>query len=606
MKRLCALANPSLTSPSSNALLRTVLLPLLVHLAVRLLLAPSYAAAAAADSISAADTQAITVAIRIQRDLSLSLPINRGAGPGLVLNSSVLAKNYTLDEFQLTETLLSTLVRRVVFDIYWNNGAKVFQMCPERYPAGGVSPAAGATSVLLGDSECSATPLTIGDITALVPGWLASGQGGEYLNTVVVLVLNIHDLGIPENSTAGGTTTTFANLSQIVLSPRLYTPKMLAAFRASIDNSTSTSSGGGSSSSSGSGSDSSTSRITTSPYYSVNKTNDAWPRGAELVAKSTQIIFAFGSSDLTNSSGYDTSYDADVIFSMDAVAGVAPIATSALSFSPSGGMSSCAAPGANIRMAGTAPFEIGNPTYQGAAAAGATSVSWSWPYVEDGPAAPFAPAMVESLVGCGFQPLFNTKFSVLLLNASVWSWASGEPASTTNGKSCAFMRMETGRWSADNCKDTYPVACQLMSSNPASSNPYNWTISPTSSTFALAADACTPPYTFSVPKTAQENFALASTLRALQIPRVWINLNRVQATCWVEGYQARCPYTVTDNSYRAFIGATLKQGIVIVIVFALFVIFKIRRQLRVSRQSRRKADVRRKLRNAQLARSIAA
>ncbi|KAJ3159270.1 hypothetical protein HDU86_001873 [Geranomyces michiganensis] len=324
--------------------------------------------------MSAADTQALTVAIRIQRDLSLSLPINRGAGPGLVLNSTVLSKNYTLDEFQLTETILTTLVRRVVFDIYWDNAAKVFQLCPERYPAGGAP--AGATTISLGDSECAATPLTVGDITSRVPGWLAAGQGGEYLNTVVVLVLNVHDLRIPDSSSGVDATTTavpaFQNLSQIVLSSRVYTPKMLAAFRASMSNS-STSTSTSSSSSSG------------SPYYAANKTDEAWPRGVDLVAQSRQIIIGFGSSDLTNTSGYDLARDADVIFSADAISGIAPIATSALS----GGVSSCAAPAAGLSMAGSAAFEIADPTFQGPALTqGTRRVSWAWPYVEDNPAAP--------------------------------------------------------------------------------------------------------------------------------------------------------------------------------------------------------------------------
>ncbi|KAJ3244171.1 hypothetical protein HK104_008065, partial [Borealophlyctis nickersoniae] len=51
-----------------------------------------------------------------------------------------------------------------------------------------------------------------------------------------------------------------------------------------------------------------------------------------------------------------------------------------------------------------------------------------------------------------------------------------------------------------------------------------------------------------------------------------------------------------DDSAKRIIGATLKQGIVIVIVTALFLFFKCRRQLRVSKANKRRAEVRRKIR----------
>ncbi|KAJ3022088.1 hypothetical protein HKX48_007021 [Thoreauomyces humboldtii] len=521
------------------------------------------------------EEQLIDVGIRTQRDLSLALPVNRGGGAGITLNSQVFNKTYTPEVLANTENFVVTYGRRLVLDVYWDNFAKNWQLCPEAYPTStgiaissanytnGTSP-----TVNLGDVVCSQSPLTISDLGNALLTWMASGNGGQNENTVVVVILNLHDLRLVASL---NNTTPVQNISTAVNTGQIYTPQMLQNYQDF--------------------------NSSTSAYSAVVSGNGTvthpapWPKGSDLVSAGKQILVGFGSSDLSSTSGYDPVHDQDVIFSAGDLDGIPILSTTAV-HSP---LTSCANPAPGIAMVGTG-FDVSDANYTAVSVtSGTTNVSWSWPYVVEAASAPFTIADVAALSHCGFQPIFTASFSSALMAASIWSWASGMPSTAVDGANCAVINKSSGRWSVDLCKASYPVACQLLSGDPNLVDPYNWMIVPSRYTFPDAAEACVSPYVFSVPKSAQENAALVSVLAASSYPNVWINLYQGGTTCWVEGYLSSCPYAPSDL-LPSLIGATLKQGIVIVIVFALFVFFKCRRQLRVSRLNKRKAEVRRKIR----------
>ncbi|TPX65635.1 hypothetical protein SpCBS45565_g04990 [Spizellomyces sp. 'palustris'] len=525
------------------------------------------------------DSQIVNVALRVQRDLSHAVPINRVAGAGISLKDTILKGNYSLAALGQTERLVLNLVKRLVLDIYWDNRRKQWQVCPVAYPHGTQpQPAMGATpdEVILGNVTCSKVPYTVADIGVTIRQSLTSGQGS--LNAVIVLVLNLHDLKVPIPADAT-VPTTFSTISQSLNSDGIFTPKLLAQFRSNLV------------------------ANATSPYFIMSTdpatgkltTPNGWPMGKLLIANGTQILVGFGENGLSAGSGYDPSVDQDVVFSAQEINGIPSVITTELNSD----ITSCAKPGATIAMNGTG-FDVSDPRYslQPSNATNGTSLSWStwsFPYVVDTPSNPFTPAVVYKLVECGFQPLFLTNFSVEAMNASVWSWEGGQP-SGAHGLDCAVVKRNTGRWAVDRCQTALPVACQRLPPNATQADPYDWIIVNNRKIFEEAVEACQPPYVFNVPRTAQENAALADALRATDITKAWINLNQVLPTCWVAGWQSKCPYDVKDANPQAIIGATLKQGIVIILIFSIFLFFKCRRQLRVSRLNKRKTEVRRKIR----------
>ncbi|KAI8818481.1 uncharacterized protein EV422DRAFT_508019 [Fimicolochytrium jonesii] len=524
------------------------------------------------------DTVAITVAVRTQRDLSLSLPANRASGAGLVLDPLVLNGNYTLTAFAQTQRLLSGLFRRIVLDLYWDNRRKAWQTCPVAY-----SDSVWDEAIRLGADAAMAKEMSMGNETAgtvvsAFPTWLASQENGGSQNTVLQLILNLHDLGTTYDAsiTPGST----RNLSQTISSNKVYTPVMLKAFRDS--------------------------NATDSPYHTIPPNTDPtlpiaarWPLGKDLVASGTQVLIAFGTNNLNATSGYDTTADADFIFPAAEMSGIPPLTTADIY--PGSQLTSCANPGPGIAMLGTG-FDLANPNFTASAAQLATStrnISFSWPYVAESTAKPFDQATVERILQCGFFPLFSVGVPQPLVQASTWSWEANQPAQW-RGYDCAVMERDTGKWTVDRCDTHHPVACHLTTPNHTLSNPYTWYIHPTPLPFTSATTACPAPYTFTPPETSPQSHALHTLLLSTPHTHIWISLHQPLPTCWVNGLTGSCPYTVTDDSYQAYVGATLKQGIVIVVLGAVFVFFRCRRQVRVARGARRKAEVARMVRGVEV------
>nr|KAJ3419064.1 hypothetical protein HK105_007450 [Polyrhizophydium stewartii] len=90
--------------------------------------------------------------------------------------------------------------------------------------------------------------------------------------------------------------------------------------------------------------------------------------------------------------------------------------------------------------------------------------------------------------------------------------------------------------------------------------------------------------------------ALVRAMSAAGVSAVWINYNRVTPVCWVRGWESPCPYKFSnDLLFLRLLGANLKVGIFIVLIFVLFLAYQTRNQWRASRENRRRAEVRRKI-----------
>ena len=112
--------------------------------------------------------------------------------------------------------------------------------------------------------------------------------------------------------------------------------------------------------------------------------------------------------------------------------------------------------------------------------------------VDDG----ITPSTAAAMARCGVD---LTGFDQLRpddgrLEASVWSWATNEPAATGD---CSVQRAD-GRFEARSCGESHPAACRTAGGS--------WTVTGASTAFADTAAACTAAgATLAVPRTGYEN-----------------------------------------------------------------------------------------------------
>ncbi|KAI8922774.1 hypothetical protein BC831DRAFT_404556 [Entophlyctis helioformis] len=222
-----------------------------------------------------------------------------------------------------------------------------------------------------------------------------------------------------------------------------------------------------------------------------------------------------------------------------------------------------------------------------------TVVSWNFAYVADTPDSPFTPSLVAQVSQCGFTPLFSKSYTLEFINATLWSWADGQP-SQDYYRNCALMDLATGRWITENCANAYPPACADLTTAP-----FTWVVDPASARQYDTIESqglCKAPLVFAIPRTAQEHASLLGAMRLAGVQRAWISYNRVSPVCWVKGWQRPCPYQFPkDLLFGRLLGANLKQGIFILLVSVVFLIYQARSQWKASRENRRRAEVRKKI-----------
>ncbi|KAH9272123.1 hypothetical protein BASA83_005714 [Batrachochytrium salamandrivorans] len=518
-------------------------------------------------------------ALRTQQDLFNSVPISRQPGIGVHLTSTVFANtNFTTNRLNVyLIPLLLNFVNRVVLDLYWDNSTLSWQLCPLPFlpattklaPTGSTTDAQSNTQVsiveLAGGIFCSTDRLGLGSVLHFINGFLKNQTRTE-LDNPITIVLNLHSLN--QSSTAAASQSYLTLGDQIASFPNVYTPIKLAADR------------------SGKGINS-----LISPYFfqaanNTYLTNISYPRQETMTDR---IFVVFGAISVNATLGYASTNDNDYIFSTSQLSGVPTISTNFLSAS---GITSCSRPAANIAMQGTG-FDLGLPTYSVPASevlSTDTVVSWNYAYIQDTKQVPFTPSLVSQSVTCGFTPLFTQAYSISMLNATLWSWDVGQPSEDYRFN-CALALLERERWVVESCEVKYPVACVDRTAQP-----YIWTLSHNVTAFNRAHFLCPPPLTFSVPRTGPEQVALINAMRVANVSAVWVNFIRVSTLCWVQGWNTECPYVfVTDVLLEKVLGANLKQGILILVICLLFLAYQVRSQLRLSRENRRRLEVRRKI-----------
>eukprot|EP00842_Homolaphlyctis_polyrhiza_P004533 jgi/Hompol1/5080/HPOL_004146-RA len=585
-------------------------------------------------------------ALRSQRNVGRRLPLMRSTALAVELSDVIFADgNFTAEAMALMPGLLYNFVGRIHVDLYWDSVAMLWQLCPlplplslpsqlpsqndfdssfgdgssnnnnnnNNTPLTGVLPpesgsvsgighnaeltgrtaaaeaaeaAAKATNITLGNGiVCSLPRVGLRELLSSISAFMrnASVSDSEMLYPVTV-ILNLHALN-QSNATssipADPSLNPAASLGATVAAySNLFTPTQLAESQASLSP-----------------------VITSSPYNLVTNASLSNTSFPIVDAITNRIIVGFGRNMLPANTSYQFGNDSQFIFPASMLSGIPVINTSSLLLDPTHSfLESCARPATNIAMRGTG-FDITNPTFSVQPpniTNKDTIVSWAFASIQDTHDNPFNSTVMSSIVHCGFaltrtqsasQNMTQNSSQTVDSTDLIWSWDFGEPAMNYT-LNCASIQQSSARWNTTDCATVLPVAC----SDPIT-DPFTWRVSNTvKRDFPGAVTACTPPLQFSVPRTAQEQAQLVKSMIAANVTAAWINLNRVSPVCWVEGWGSPCPYTFPeDQLFSKLIGANLKQGITILVIFVAFIFYQAHQQLKVSRERRRRAEVRRKI-----------
>ena len=415
---------------------------------------------------------------------------------------------------------------------------------------------------------------------------------------IIQLSLNIHAAASPDNpaepapqpdqSTLPGSSNSLSSLLNASLSAYIYTPTELITDRANLNSSWYSVV---------------PSRQPISTYYTtviasdlVHTTPDGWPSESYLeVTKAKRLLIGFGSADPQMQS-YSFPSDWGTIFPQDYI-------------------------DANQSVRVTTNGIVDGGCFFNAGTTGLAQVNSSWSTSSnfsgfDYPTTQMSPVtqllnLTSNLTACGISPTINqtltnatanmniTNYQAVSYN-SVWSWAYGEPRTSSGNNSdddnntlfrCALMDPTlNGRWRVDDCTSKYYAACRVAS------EPYQWQISSGSVTFSAAAGACSGNSTFAVPRTALENTYLHSALSARPdianadgSNGVWVQFNSLDIeTCWViGGSNVTCPYYEDAASVqrRTVLVPTIAAVIVLVLT-ALTLLVKCNQNRRTSKTRR--------------------
>ncbi|KAL2913667.1 hypothetical protein HK105_206827 [Polyrhizophydium stewartii] len=526
-------------------------------------------------------------------DAAVDLPVARAPFVGVLLSSLLFEGVYSPQRVaQLADAL--DYAGRIVVDLYWDAARAAWQLCPQRIPAASAAaPLArpGAPVALPGGLECSTNPIVgPAHVLAVVSSYLRNQTGTEF-DVPISVVLNLHSLNV---SPSAPSTAAPMRLADIVAAiGNAYTPTALAADRAAA-----VAAAAAAASASPSPTAAPAAAMTIHPIASAYYTgpwlaNLSFPSTAALAPK--RVLVAFGSNNLTPADGYSSPSDTSFIFSAQELASIPAITSDAFKAAAEAAPSVaalCSRPAANIAMVGSGADADDTTISVPAANRSATDtlVSWNFAYIQETPTQPFTFPLMALAARCGFAPLLTQNYTNDILNATVWSWAVAEPANDYS-RNCASLVLPAARWITETCEKALPVACADQASQPL-----RWSISSTAVPFPRADSACAAPLAFALPRTAHEHAALVRAMSAAGVSAVWINYNRVTPVCWVRGWESPCPYKFSnDLLFLRLLGANLKVGIFIVLIFVLFLAYQTRNQWRASRENRRRAEVRRKI-----------
>ncbi|CAN0015246.1 unnamed protein product [Pylaiella littoralis] len=167
-----------------------------------------------------------------------------------------------------------------------------------------------------------------------------------------------------------------------------------------------------------------------------------------------------------------------------------------------------------------------------------------------------AEADVGKILTCGLIPTFDRMDSTLL-EATMWSWAEGEPHAYFSSPRAAMVNRATGRWTsrstADNEEDggeIHSFACRDDGSNDRG----EWVVSKGAAGYFSAAEpVCRAQgLVFGCPRTAGENAALRVAMAQAYVSTAWVNLRSSgggDASTWAR--ESGVPYTLSATYTHA-------------------------------------------------------
>jgi hypothetical protein len=138
-------------------------------------------------------------------------------------------------------------------------------------------------------------------------------------------------------------------------------------------------------------------------------------------------------------------------------------------------------------------------------------------------------------------------------------------------------------------------------------NPEVWVVSKASNAYTAAAGECPSGYFFSVPRTARENAALYLAFQqvptSLESTAIFLDYSSLSHQgCWVSGGpNAFCPYVDRQAIITQIIQTSFQEGIVVLVLFVLFVWFQCRNQFKNVGKRRRRTEVKWKLASEEIA-----
>lgn len=551
------------------------------------------------------------------RDVNAQIPINFLTQAGVSIQAACFANG--VYDTNAAQTCISNLIgarfERFVLDLYWDHGLRQYNLCPVQFPLTAsrstslshsrISSATRLSTVLLtrtsttskhtttarqspvttaaitsagtltgstsitGSSTSTAPTVTLVSTNGDTLDVLGPYQCAESLNLPWVLALfndyfqktsntvsanflffqiNLHAAAssvhpnLPTPAPVGqelpGSSELLSGSLDLGLPGYMYTPEMLQDDRLDLN---------------ASWFDVPLNKGPIAEYYTISDlsngqmtTENGWPSTSfVLLTKAKRLLLSWGTID-PQMKGYDFAGDASIIFDASAVTRPVVIDSNGAGDLISG----CFFRDDTLSLA---------------------KVNSSWAQTKQ-----FRefPALTNNITSCGISPVLNATLDrsaadynpgpySAFVQASIWSWAAGEPRNTSgtgtdmddtkSQKRCALLDPNPaykGHWRAEDCQLKYPVACRV------DNQPYEWRIS------TLAANYGTAPFicditntTFDVPRTGLENTYLYQTIlgktpashddpgAAAAAGGVWINFNSLDVEgCWVRGVNATCPY----------------------------------------------------------------
>ncbi|KAH8804831.1 hypothetical protein F5884DRAFT_428378 [Xylogone sp. PMI_703] len=549
------------------------------------------------------------------RDLSLQVPINFVTQPGVSFRSACFPQHKFEDDAagDCLSNLLSGGYRRLVIDLFWDQGRQVWSFCPAQIsssasakptpralpsvqaPSGMPSGLASVTPSSLGGALPSMVPvpnspdlplISIGPysctktinlsvLISLLFSYIETTQ--NTLNAhLIYIVLNIHAAAsstapsdpAPRPTVLPNTTNQLGNLFDANLTNYIYGPSKLVSDRADLNNSWY---------------EAPAEYRPLGDYYSTSKaadgivsTEDGWPSESYIEFwRSRRLLLSWGTID-PQMANYNFGADDAVIYPSGFIENLQDHIT----VNSTGGVETgCFLP--------TSINDDINSEANASWAVASDVEGFDYPTAPDSPLDPLF-NLASNLTNCGISPVLNTTLlnQTALQNflpyqnysySTIWSWAPGEPRNSSDQNDifrCAASNLALdGHWTVEDCSQKLYASCQAIG------QPYNWTTTSYQISYSFAGQACPDSYAFAVPRTALENAYLTRVMRRQGRSKVWVNFNSLNVKfCWVtEGANATCPYSTTaleDAAEKIDVLVPSIAAVIVLVVTALTIFVK--------------------------------